>query len=727
LSHWQWYPSSQANSEVDTGFYAALYPRSWFGYRHTFQADVVCEQFSPIWADNYQETSYPVAVFVWTLHNPTDRPLTISILLTWQNTVGWFTNAIATPDVKVRDDGSPVYDYQPQWGKSQGNVNQLVVDGNYVGCVMDQIDRSPDPAEGDGQWAIATVLDPDHDTVFHHTRWNPTGDGAEIWSTFAVDGTLTNQEDETPAHADEQIASAIALRLTLAPTETRQIPFVLAWDFPITEFAAGVNYARRYTDFFGREGCHAWAIACAALEHYTDWQHQIQQWQQPILDRPDLPAWFKMALFNELYDLASGGTLWSAASDRDPIGQFAVLECLDYRWYESLDVRLYGSFALLMLFPDLDKAVLRAFARAIPTADETPRIIGYYATQGMESPIAIRKAANATPHDLGAPNEHVWEKTNYTSYQDCNLWKDLGCDFVLQVYRDFVLTGQTDIPFLIECWPAIVASLSYLKAFDQDGDGIPENSGAPDQTFDDWRLQGVSAYCGGLWIAALEAAIAIATLLLHDPFASEPAHKTILEAAIALYQGWLERSRNVYQDRLWNGEYYRLDSDSGSDVVMADQLCGQFYARLLGLPDVVPEACTQSALRTIYKVCFLKFNHYMHAQASLATASDYIGAANGVRPDGSPVRPDDTHPLEVWTGINFGLAAFMLQMGLKTEAFQITEAVVRQIYEHGLQFRTPEAITAAKTFRASHYLRAMAIWGIYGVWTEFRPSLNQMG
>jgi len=29
--------------------------------------------------------------------------------------------------------------------------------------------------------------------------------------------------------------------------------------------------------------------------------------------------------------------------------------------------------------------------------------------------------------------------------------------------------------------------------------------------FDDWRLQGVSAYCGGLWLA-LEAAIAMVKL-----------------------------------------------------------------------------------------------------------------------------------------------------------------------------------------------------------------------
>ena len=81
--------------------------------------------------------------------------------------------------------------------------------------------------------------------------------------------------------------------------------------------------------------------------------------------------------------------------------------------------------------------------------------------------------------------------------------------------------------------------------------------------------------------------------------------------------------------------------------------------------------------------------------------------------DGSPENPDATHPLEVWTGINFGLAAFLVQMDMQSEAFQLTAAVVRQVYEHGLQFRTPEAITAVGTFRASHYLRPLGIWAIY--------------
>ncbi|NJM19028.1 MAG: bile acid beta-glucosidase [Richelia sp. RM1_1_1] len=693
LSAWQFYPQSKSVAD-STGTYHALYPRSWFVYENVFQAQLSCEQFSPIWANNYQESSYPVAVFVWNAHNPTNTPITLSIMLTWQNMVGWFTNTLKSPEVEMRDDGSPVYDYQPNIGESKDNFNKLITSSQYIGCVLDKV-GIVEPSEGEGTWCIATSKHPKVE-ISYHSRWNPTSTGEDIWRSFAENGSLANITDETPAIQNEQIAAAIAVRFTLEPGETLSIPFAIAWDFPVTEFASGITYKRRYTDFFGVNGQNALNIATTALEEYQSWLDQIQAWQQPIIQRQDLPDWFKMALFNELYDLTAGGTLWSAASSRDPFGQFAVLECLDYRWYESLDVRLYGSFALLMLFPELEKAVIRAFARAISESDENTRVIGYYYTIGAESPLAVRKLAGATPHDLGAPNEHVWEKTNYTSYQDCNQWKDLGCDFVLQVYRDFIYTGSTDIEFLADCWNAIVETLNYLKAFDQDGDGIPENSGAPDQTFDDWRLQGVSAYCGGLWLAALEAAIAISEVL-----SSQSVQIENLVAQKAVYQNWLEKSRPVYQEKLWNGKFYRLDSESGSEVVMADQLCGQFYARLLQLPDIVPNECTISALNTVYDACFLKFNE------------GKFGAANGLRLDGSPENPDATHPLEVWTGINFGIAAFLVQMGMKSEAFKLTEAVVNQIYENGLQFRTPEAITAVGTFRACVYLRAMAIWGIY--------------
>ena len=110
----------------------------------------------------------------------------------------------------------------------------------------------------------------------------------------------------------------------------------------------------------------------------------------------------------------------------------------------------------------------------------------------------------------------------------------------------------------------------------------------------------MSAYCGGLWLAALEAAIAIGKILIEHPrevpyyppkgFHSEVNKNSVdaINNQVSVYQSWLEKALPIYQEKLWNGKYYRLDSESNSEVVMADQLCGQFYAKLLNLADIVP-------------------------------------------------------------------------------------------------------------------------------------------
>lgn len=51
--------------------------------------------------------------------------------------------------------------------------------------------------------------------------------------------------------------------------------------------------------------------------------------------------------------------------------------------------------------------------------------------------------------------------------------------------------------------PTLRAVMATALTWDQDKDGMIENSGKPDQTFDSWVMVGPSAYCGGLWLAAL--------------------------------------------------------------------------------------------------------------------------------------------------------------------------------------------------------------------------------
>ena len=696
LTAWSWYPASSA--ERPTGTYAARYPLSSTSYEGVFAAQVSCEAFSPILPGDYRRTSYPVAVFVWTLTNPTNRPLDLSLLLSWRNTTGWFTNTDPTAAVEFRDDGSPEHNYVPAIGNSKGQRNRWLDQPGLKGVLLEG-ERTTPVAEGQGQWCIATA---DHLEVQRCSRWNPHGSGAELWQPFATDGSIPESNNDRRSGAHDPASAALAVKCQLEPGASIEIPLVISWDLPVTAFATGTRCLRRYTDFFGSDGSAAAAIAAEALRDWRDWHSQIEAWQRPVLERADLPEPLRMALFNELYDLASGGSLWSAASPADPVGRFGVLECLDYAWYESLDVRLYGSFALLQLWPELDKAVLRSFARAIPAADATLRPIGWYFTQGKGRVEAARKLAGATPHDLGAPNERPWDATNYTAYQDCNLWKDLASDYVLQVWRTFRLAPSgEDLRFLAECWPAAVEALTYLKSFDVNNDGLPDNGGAPDQTFDDWPLQGVSAYCGALWIAALEAALAMAQRLQLELGLDTSGEQR-------QFGSWLEQSRANFDALLWNGEYYKIDAESGTPVVMADQLCGDFYARLLGLPAVVADERARSALKAVKEACFEGFQ------------GGKLGVANGLRRDGTPLDPNGTHPLEVWTGINFGLAAYYRLMGETSTAFAISGAVVEQVYGGGLQFRTPEAITGVNTFRACHYLRAMAIWALWATHTDWQ-------
>ena len=93
---------------------------------NVFRARIRCEQFSPIIPGDYRRTSYPVAVFRWWFRNPGRRPLRLSLLLSWRNLCGWFTNTESNPQVAYREDGSPAYGYVPAVGRSEGQHSSFV-------------------------------------------------------------------------------------------------------------------------------------------------------------------------------------------------------------------------------------------------------------------------------------------------------------------------------------------------------------------------------------------------------------------------------------------------------------------------------------------------------------------------------------------------------------------------------------------------------------------------
>jgi non-lysosomal glucosylceramidase len=672
LSSWNWgFPAGG-------GEYAALYPKSWFTYDSSaVPVRLTVEQFSPVLPDNYKETSYPVAVYRWTAENPSAKPVTVSILFSWTNMVGWFR------DASRGFDGA----------QNQQNFNRFVTEetasGRATGIVFDRLRTGAVEEEWDGQFAIATAPGAGAEVTYLAT-WPAAGDGSAVWKPFSKDGRLPNQAAPIASSGDP-LAGAIAVRFTLGPHEKRLVPMSLGWDLPVIQFGGGRKWERHYTRFVGTEGTHAWEFAKLGLEHQEEWSKAIDAWQKPIVTDEKRPLWYRGELFNELYFLADGGTLWGhprTAAGAAAEDKFTYMECFDYSFYGSLDVRFYGSFPLVRFWPEIEKAEMREYSASIP--EENPQHYDWLWKSQKEGHLVeyTRKVAGAAPHDLGSPTEDPVLNPNQYNYQDVSNWRDLNSKYVLMVWRDYALTGAKDEEFLRTSWPAVKMAMAHLKQYDTDGDGLIENGGFPDQTYDDWTATGESAYTGSLYLAALKATARMAEKLGEPETAKE-------------FDALEERAAAAYVKKLWNGTYFRYAvKGQDTDAVMAEQLAGQWYAGLTGLGDLVPKQMRVSALKKVYDTNVLKF------------AKGEMGAINGIGADGALLHSNPQIE-EVWTGATFAVASHMIAEGLTEEGFRTAKGVNNVVWrDRGYFFRTPEAYDIHGFYRASMYMRPGSIWAM---------------
>lgn len=645
-----------------SGTYAALFPRAW----HAFEPEVlgvrlIGEQLSPVVAGDLESSALPVGGFEWWVENPGDGPLTVGLMLTWQD-------PSADPHIPA----------------SAGAWHQATATSSASGAVMHAPADAPCGLQG--TFAIAAQPEPGLD-ISVRSRFDGLAD-TDLWADFATDGRLAPQDDRRPSRNGEAIGAAVAATFELAPGESRSIRMAVAWDFPMVEFGAGRQWWKRYTRSWGRTGERAFELAQHALERMPAWRAAIEAWQRPVLESNERPEWYKGALFNELYFLVDGGSFWEAGEvgadspAPDDIGRFALMECFDYPFYDTVDVDFYASFAVLRLFPELELRGIRDLLAAIPVDDPEEVTIE---TSGARVP---RKVPGTVPHDVGGPADDPFHRPNLYAFQDVNGWTDLGPKFVLQTWRDAVASGTIDDDLIREAWPTVRDVLIRLAARDTDGDGLLEHGGLPDQTYDTWPMRGPSAYAGSLWLAAIAAASAMAARLGLD---EEARH----------WEGRLERGQVAFDARLWRGDYYAFDGGGGpsSDSVMADGLAGQWYADVTGLGDVIRSDRVATALRTTHRLNVLAF------------ADGAMGAVNGMHPDGT-VDETSEQSAEVWVGTTYALAAFMIGRGLVTEGWSTAHGAASVTYERGLWFRTPEAYDRDGNFRASLYLRPLAIWAI---------------
>lgn len=113
------------------------------------------------------------------------------------------------------------------------------------------------------------------------------------------------------SHKRQDCAAAVCVqRIIPAGAPPSVFKFALAWDNPVVRFGAGRGYSRYHSRFFGTSGLSAPSIAAYALSQVDEWNSKIEQWQESIVADDSLPEYYRHLLFNELYYLVDGGTVW---------------------------------------------------------------------------------------------------------------------------------------------------------------------------------------------------------------------------------------------------------------------------------------------------------------------------------------------------------------------------------------------------------------------------------
>ena len=259
----------------------------------------------------------------------------------------------------------------------------------------------------------------------------------------------------------------------------------------------------------------------------------------------------------------------------------------------------------------------------------------------------------------------------------------MGC--VLKLYREWQISG--DDAFLKKMWPNAKRALEFAwKFWDADRDGVME--GEQHNTYD-IELFGPNPMMTSLYLAALKGAELMAAAV-GDARAAQS------------YREIREKGAKNFE-RMWNGEFYvqntstvdeirpmpPYDGDNWKERVaqdgqlkyqfgqgcLSDQMFGQWFADVLGLDIGLRPERVKSALQSVYRHNFKQnFWDCLNTQRIYAVNDEQgllvCSWPNGGRPDLPLVYGD-----EVWTGIEYQVAAHLIYRGMIEEGLSIVKAI----------------------------------------------------
>jgi uncharacterized protein (DUF608 family) len=430
--------------------------------------------------------------------------------------------------------------------------------------------------------------------------------------------------------ADAGDSASYRVVAEIPPQGTRRVRFAVGWYAPSWRDSGNELHVNRYSQRF-----HDAAEAAEfALSRSSLISKRILAWQAAIYNAA-LPGWLSDALVQGFYSLAKN-TTWIARTRSDEWwGENGWVTHSESHTgcpiVETMVCRIHGHFALLYFFPELEATTLSAFRHFQISDGEIPFCFGI-------------------PTSMRDPRFHCQHPLNSGQYAQ-------------MIYRLFLRTGdRSQLQFFYE---SAKRAIRYQYSLDNDGCGLvheqphvrPGEAWPANQFYDVWPWAGTSSYVAGTWLATLAAGKGLAQATGDREFTAECDDR-------------LRRAKASFESRLWNGKYYRLWSDpenrQSNEVSLGNQLMGQWCARVLNLPGVLPPDHIESALNEVER---LNMN---------ATA---YGLINGVSPDGQPydtkVHPSADFGLNIFVGENLCAAMTFAYQGRAETGLEIA----RRMYE----------------------------------------------
>lgn len=419
--------------------------------------------------------------------------------------------------------------------------------------------------------------------------------------------------------------AALALDFSLAADSEAAVSIVLAWYYPRW---VG-NDAHHYRHAYARQFAGAREAAEALAGSRGPLLARILRWQAVIYAAADLPPWLRDQLVNVLHTITEDA-FWAADSIPPevwygPTGLFGLTESPRTTPHVCNPSDWYGALPIVFFFPELMAALLRSYA--------------HFQLPNGEIPLGIGEGA-----DLARPTYHVLHTLN-------------SCVHIHLIDRLWRRDG--DMAVLREFYPSARQALAFMQTLDRNVDGLPdlEPDPLPNQFYGAWRWVGSATHVNGFWLAALAMMNRMAVAMG--------------DAATVRHCAMWQSAAAQSQEKHWDGVSYLLYSDPASgqksETVLANQLAGEWCARLHGLPGAFPPERVQTALATIERLC---------------GGPEIAGLLNAARRDGGLDRSGHPQSDGIFTGECLCAAATMAYAGRRESALDVArrlfEAVVLQ-------------------------------------------------